>query len=156
MDGLIKYLDIEKEKKIHELKKPFSPAKKVYMFYDFTKDHDCELRIKLKTKIEENENLTVRFSPPLSTLEREKEDLDKCEGGCIFYGTADAQWFAYRQSILLDAGFTQSKAICVDEPEIDRKIERDVSKNAFITIKGKTDMDYGVKNFLERLQNGRK
>ena len=153
---LIKYLDSEKEKKINELKKAFSPAKKVYMFYDFAKDHDCDLRIKLKTKIEENENLTVRCSPPMSTLEKEKEDLDKCEGGFIFYGTADPQWFAYRQSILLDAGFTQSKAICVDEPEIDRKIDRDVSKNAFITIKGKSDLDFGVKNFLERLQNGRK
>jgi len=153
---LINYLDSEKEKKIDQLKKSFSPAKKVYMFYDFMKDHDCDLRIKLKTKIEENENLTVRFSPPLSTLEKEKEDLDKCEGGFIFYGTADPQWFAYRQSILLDAGFTKSKAICVDEPEIDKKIDRDISKNAFITIKGKSDLDFGVKNFLERLQNGRK
>jgi hypothetical protein len=150
---LIKSLDSEKDKKISQLKKSFSPVKKVYMFYDFSKDHDSDLRIKLKSKIEESDNLAVRFSPPNPTLEKEKEDLEKCEGGCIFYGTADTQWFAYRQSILIDAGYTQSKAICVDEPEIERKIERDVSKNAFITIKGKGDLEIGVKSFLERLQN---
>jgi len=150
---LIRSLDTEKEKKLKELKKDFSLEKKVYMFYDFTKDHNNNLRIKLKSKIEENENMAVRFSLPNATLEKEREDLEKCEGGCIFYGCTDPQWFIYRQSILLDAGYTQSKAVCVDEPEIDIKIQRDVSKNAFMLIKGQTDLDFGVKNFLERLKN---
>lgn len=150
---LIKSLDAEKEKMLNQLKKNFSLEKKVYMFYDFGKDHNNELRIKLKSKIEENEDLAVRFSMPNASLEKEREDLDKCEGGCIFYGATDPQWFVYRQSILLDAGYTLSKAICVDEPEIDRKIQRDISKNAFMVIKGQTDLDFGVKNFLDRLKN---
>ncbi|MEO6000404.1 MAG: toll/interleukin-1 receptor domain-containing protein [Chitinophagaceae bacterium] len=150
---LIKSLDADKEKKLSLLKKSFSEEKKIYMFYDFSKDHNSDLRIKLKSKIEENENLAVRFSMPNASLEKEKEELDKCEGGCIFYGATDPQWFVYRQSILLDAGYTLSKAVCVDEPEIDMKIQRDVSKNAFMIIKGRTDLDYGVKNFLERLKN---
>ena len=150
---LIKSLDADKEKMLNQLKKNFSQEKKVYMFYDFGKDHNNDLRIKLKSKIEENEDLAVRFSLPNTSLEKEREDLDKCEGGCIFYGATDPQWFVYRQSILLDAGYTLSKAICVDEPEIDRKIQRDISKNAFMVIKGQTDLDFGVKNFLERLKN---
>ena len=153
MFELIKSLDAEKEKKISQLKRGFSSQKKVYMFYDFTKDHNNDLRINLKSKIEENENLAVRFSIPNVSLEKEREDLEKCEGGCIFYGATDPQWFVYRQSILLDAGFTQSKAVFIDEPEIDKKIQRDVSKNAFMVIKGKTEFDSGIKSFLERLKS---
>ncbi len=123
------------------------------MFYDFSKDHESDLRIKLKTKIEENENLLVKFSVPNASLEKDKEDLNNCDGGCIFYGATDSQWFAMRQSILIDAGFAQSKAICLDEPEIDKKADRDVSKNAFITIKGKGDLEPGVKSFVEKLQH---
>ena len=121
------------------------------MFYDFSKDHNSNLRIKLKSKIEENTNVVIKFNVPDASLDKDKEDLEKCEGGFIFYGATDPQWFAYRQSILLDAGYTHSKAICVDEPEIDTKIERDVSRNAFITIKGLNELDTGVKNFLSRL-----
>lgn len=150
---LIKSLDTEKEKKLNEMKRSFSPEKKIYMFYDFSKDHNNDLRIILKSKIEENENIAVRFSLPNVSLEKEKEDLEKCEGGFIFYGATDPQWFVMRQSVLLDAGFTRSKAVCVDEPEIDVKIRRDVSRNAFMLIKGRTDLDFGVKNFLDRLNN---
>ena len=149
---LIKYHDGEKERKLEQLKKGFSTEKKIYMFYDFSKDHNSKLRIKLKSKIEENENLSVRFSLPNSTPQEEREDLKKCEGGCIFYGASDPQWFIFRQSILLDAENTQSKAVCVDEPEIDIKIQRDVIKNNFMIIKGQTDFEIGVENFLQPLK----
>ncbi len=150
---LIRCLDTEKDKMLVQMKKNFAPKKKVYMFYDFRTDHNNELRIQLKSKIEENENLTVRFSLPDPLLEKEREDLDKCEGGCIFYGATDPRWFAYRQSLLLDAGYTHSKAVCVDEPEIDKKIQRDLIKNAFTVIRGQTGLDLGLKNFLDQLNS---
>jgi hypothetical protein len=150
---IIKSLDVEKEKKINELKKSFSPDKKVFMFYDFTKDHESDLRIGLKTKIEENKHFSLRFNLPNENLQKEKEDLEKCEGALIFYGAADPQWFLMRQSILFDAVKIQTKAVCIDEPEIDKKMNRDVSKNEFLTIKGKNELELGVKSFLDRLEN---
>lgn len=149
---LIKNLDAEKNKKINALKTAFSPNKKVFMFYDFSKDHNSELRIQLKTKIEENENIAVLLNMPNGTLSADREELEKCDGACIFYGASDPEWFLMRQSILIASGKTGSKAICIDEPEIDVKIKRDVSKNAFITIRGKNDFEDGVKHFLDKLK----
>jgi hypothetical protein len=148
---LIKSLDDEKNKKIIELKKTISPDKKVFMFYDFRKDHDNKLRIELKTKLEENPNVLVKFSVPDATYEKDRVDINNCDGGFIFYGSTDPQWFAMRQSILLDAGFAHSKGICVDEPDIKIKVSRDISKNAFITIEGEKNLEFGVKDFVDQL-----
>ncbi len=148
----IKCLDEEKEKKITELKKYFNSGKKVFMFYDFDKDHNNELRIRLKTMIEENENVDVRFSLPNAPLEKDKEDLEKCEGGLIFYGKTDPYWFAMRQAILMDSPKTQSKCICIDEPEIEEKVKRDVIKRPFTIIKGSADLETGMKSFWDSLQ----
>ncbi len=152
MFDLIKSLDTEKDKKINNLKKAFSPNKKVFMFYDFSKDHNSNLRIDLKAKIEENENIAVLPSMPNSTLSSDTEQMEDCEGACIFYGASDPEWFSMRQAILIAAHKTRSKAVCVDEPEADIKLKRDVSKNFFITIKGKSDFENGIKTFLDNLK----
>jgi hypothetical protein len=149
--NLIKSLDEEKNSKIEKMRKMFSLDKKVFMFYDFSKDHENGLRINLKSKLEENPNVVVKFSVPNASYEKDKQDLDSCDGGFIFYGQTDPQWFAMRQSILIDAGFAHSKAICIDEPDIEKKANRDVSKNAFITIKGQQNLESGVKDFVEKL-----
>lgn len=152
MFDLIKSLDTEKEKKINALKKSFSPNKKVFMFYDFSKDHNSNLRIDLKKKIEENENIAVLPNVPNGALSADMEQMENCEGACIFYGASDPEWFLVRQSILIAAGKTASKAICIDEPGIEIKIERDVSKNSFITIRGRDDFENGVSTFLDKLK----
>lgn len=148
---MIKNFDAEKNKKISDMKNAFTPGKKVFMFYDFDKDHNNELRIQLKAKIEEKENIAVLFSLPNGSPTEDKEELEKCDGACIFYGAADPRWFLYRQRTLLDAGHARSKAVCVDEPEIDAKIDRDVSRHAFITIRGKKNFDSGIQTFLDKL-----
>lgn len=150
---MIKNFDAEKNKKINDLKNAFSPGKKVFMFYDFDKDHNNELRIQLKAKIEEKENISVLFNLPNGSPTEDKAELEKCDGACIFYGAADPLWFLYRQRTLLDAGHTKSKAVCVDEPELDVKINRDVSRHAFITIRGKNDFDLGIQTFLDKLNS---
>lgn len=153
MFDLIKSLDVEKDKKITEMKKGFSPNKKVFMFYDFFKDHNSELRIRLKTSIEENENIAVFPSVPNSTLTAEKEELAKCDGAFIFYGASDPEWFLMRQSLLIAEGEARLKGLCVDEPGIKLKIDRDVSKNAFVTtIKGINGFDDDLKSFLDKLK----
>lgn len=153
MFELIKSIDLEKEKKIVELKKGFSPNKKVFMFYDFYKDHNNDLRIKLKTSLEDFEDISVYPSMPNATLSADKAELDKCDAALIFYGASDPEWFLMRQSILVAAGATRLKGICVDEPGINLKIKRDVIKNAFITIEGDNNFDGGVKDFLARLKS---
>jgi TIR domain-containing protein len=150
---IIKSLDGEKEKKITELKKVFSPVSKIFMFYDFSKDHDSDLRISLKEKIESNENVSVRLSTANQDLEQEKRELENCDGALIFYGASDPGWYSMRQLVVLDAKNITSKAVCVDDPDIDRKIKRDVSKNEVQTIKGVNDLEPGVKSFLDRIQN---
>ena len=149
---LIKNLDEEKTKKIIELKTAFSPNKKVFMFYDFKKDHNSELRIDLKSKIEENEDIAVLYNLPDSSLSADIQELDKCDGACIFYGASDPEWFIFRQRLLYDSNKIKSKAIFIDEPEIDLKIKRDITKNAFITMKGKNDFDNCLNSFLEKLK----
>ena len=151
---VIKSIDAEKEKRINKLKKNFSPEKKVFMLYDFSKDHNNDLRISLKTKIEENEELSVRFNSPNENLQKEKEDLEKCHGALIFYGATDSQWYLMRQSLLYDAKNINCKAVCIDEPEIEKKLNRDISKKEFqTTIKGQNELDSGVANFIEGLQH---
>lgn len=147
----IKSLDTEKEQKINEMKKAFSPNKKVFMFYDFTKDHNNELRIKLKKRIESDENIAVIPNMPNGMVSGDMQELEKCEGACIFYGSADPEWFIQRQSILYASGKTNSKAICIDEPGLEKKIERDLMNNVFITIKGENDFESSVKIFLDKL-----
>lgn len=152
MFDLIKSLDSEKEKKINELKKDFSPNKKVIMFYDFKKDHNSDLRIKLKTRIEENKKISVFPNMPNGTLSTEREELDKCDGALIFYGASDPEWVLMHQSILIGSSAKRPKAICIDEPEINLKIKRDVSINEFITISGNNEFEDGVQNFLDKLK----
>jgi len=144
-------LDVDKEKEIAERKKEFFPNKRVYMYYDFTADHDNELRIDLKTKMEEK-NYCVRWNTFDEDCQKEIEDLEACDGAVVFYGAAQPKWFMVKQAKLLDMKNLRSRAICLDEPEIQKKFNRDVSKNEFVTIQGKANLDAGLSTFLERLQ----
>jgi hypothetical protein len=147
---VIQSLDDEKEKKISELRKEFSSGKKVYILYDYARDHNNDLRIDLKTKIERHFPVIPSF--PNENLTREKETLEKSHGAFIFYGDADSQWYMMRQSLLYDAQNLSSRAICLGDPGIETKIKRDVSINMFQTIKGQDELEAGITNFVQRLQ----
>lgn len=121
-------LDVDKEKEIVERKKEFYPNKRVYLYYLFPTDHDNDLRIDLKTKIEEK-NFCVRWNTPGEDSQKLKEDLEACEGAVIFYGAAGFEWFNVSQAKLLDVKHLRSRGVCIDEPEIEKKVKRDVSKN---------------------------
>lgn len=147
---IINDMERDKEKRITELKAEVLPTKKVFMFYDFSKDHGAALRINLKKKIEEFKDISVRLSAPNDSLEKGRELLGKCDGALIFYGETDSQWFLMRQSMLFEAAHIQAKAICLDEPDIQVKLDSDVAAE-FLTIKGTNELDNGVKNFVSRL-----
>lgn len=148
---LVKSLEIEREQQLLQLKKKFSDAKKVLMLYHFNTDHNSDLRIQLKTKIEDNKLVSFRFNVPQDNLQKEKEELEICHGALIFYGHADPHWYLMRQSLLLEAQNIKSRAVCIDEPEIDVKIRRDVYKREFITIKGADELDARLNDFLNSL-----
>ncbi|MXV53164.1 TIR domain-containing protein [Pedobacter sp. HMF7647] len=148
---MIEDTDKEKEAKIENMKPVFSATKKVYMFYDFDKDHNNDLRIKLKKEIEKKGNFLIQ-NLPSSPLEKDKQDLEKCDGACIFYGLSNPEWFVMRQSILNDAGFTHTKAVCIDNPDIDLKLDRDVSVWAYnFIIKGHGELSEKLEPFLNGL-----
>ncbi len=144
-------LDVDKEKEIADRKREFFPSKKLYMFYDFGADHDNDLRIDLKTALEE-QNYSLRWNTPDDDGQKETEDLEACEGALVFYGAAQPKWFMVKQARLLDVKNLRSRAICLDEPDIQKKMARDVSKLEFVTIRGKAELTDGVHNFLQRLQ----
>jgi hypothetical protein len=148
---VIKSLEIEKDRLLLLMKKKFSTTKKVLMLYNFISDHNSDLRIILKNKIEEKEGVSFRFNLPNENLQKEKEELEMCHGALIYYGAADSQWYLIRQSLLLDAQNIKSKAVCIDEPGLDIKVRRDVIKNVFITIKGPSGLDPGLDDFLNGL-----
>lgn len=160
---IIHSLDEEKEKLIAELEDFLRYRKNVFMFYDFKKDHDNETRIVLKTMIEEykseeyqNIDLRLECSWPKASLKEEEKFLEGSQGGFIFYGKADATWFVSRQAMLLGSPEKQAKCICIDEPEIEEKVKRDLNNKPFTTekftiIKGSAELQSGVKNFLDYL-----
>ena len=145
-------LDVDKEKEIARLKMPFQPTKKVYMLYDFEADHDNDLRIHLKRKIEA-ENYSLRWNTPGEDGQKETEELEGCEGAVVFYGKAQPKWFMVKQARLLDVKNLRSRAICLDEPDIQKKFDRDVSQIEFLTIQGQGNLETGLQNFLQRLQS---
>ncbi|HVF96573.1 MAG TPA: toll/interleukin-1 receptor domain-containing protein [Flavisolibacter sp.] len=145
-------LDVDKEKEIVERKKEFYPNKKVYLYYLFPTDHDNDLRIDLKTKIEEK-NFSVRWNTPGEDLQKLRDDLAACEGAVIFYGAAGTEWFNVGQARLLDIKNLRSRGVCLDEPEMEKKARRDVSTREFITIRGQKNLDAGLTTFLEKLQS---
>ena len=143
-------LDQERDKEVVELKKAFQPSKKVYMYYDFAKDHNNPLRIKLKTKIEES--FCLLWNTPGEDAQKQKEDLEGCEGALIFYGAAEPIWYVVGQANLLSTKNLHSRAVCLAEPEIDIKEQRDVSRTEFITIRGEENFDTGLHQFLNLLK----
>jgi len=148
---VIKSLEVEKDRQLLLMKKKFSTTQKVLMLYNFNTDHNSDLRIILKNKIEEHEDVSFRFNLPNENLQKEKEELEMCHGALIFYGDVDSQWYLIRQSLLLDAQNIKSKAVCIDEPGLDIKVRRDVIKNVFITIKGPSELETGINNFITGL-----
>ncbi len=82
----------------------------------------------------------------------EREDLGSCDGAFVFYGGAGSKWFMVKQASLLSAKNLRSRGVCVDEPEIQTKCERDISMGEFIIIKGRDNFDGGLDDFLNGLQ----
>ncbi len=153
---LIEEFDILREKKIKELSSPFSPVKKVYMFYDYTKDNENDLRIKLKKKIQEDNQYAVR-DLSYDTIENEKKEIEECNGAVIFYGSnSDSIWYKMRERIILKAKNIRCGAVCVEgkeAPEIERKIDRDVSITEILQIKGERELDTGISIFKTKLRD---
>ena len=126
------------------------------MFYDYNKDNENEVRILLRKKIQEDKKYAVRDLSD-ETIENEKKAVEECVGAVIFYGSnCDSIWYKMRERIILKAKNIKSGAVCVDgaeEPQIEKKIDRDVSVNEILPIKGKKELDTGVISFKAKLQD---
>lgn len=151
---MIDDFDLAKEKKITELKSAFTTVKKVYMFYDYGKDNENNLRIRLRKKIQEGKDCAIR-DLAYESFENEKKYISECEGAVIFYGEHnDTIWYKMRESIILNAKNIKVRAVCVDGEMkfIENKIDRDVSVNEIEPIiKGAMDLETGVKIFKQKL-----
>ncbi|SDH55722.1 toll/interleukin-1 receptor domain-containing protein [Mucilaginibacter gossypii] len=149
---MIEDKNAEKEARIKAMRHDFAPHKKVYMFYDFEKDHNSMLRIKLKNMMETDKRILINFSIPGIPFEKDRAEAQESEGICLYYGQSNPEWFVIRQSMLIDAKGNQQKMLCIDDPDIDLKYDRDVSKNAFNhIIKGKDRIDFELEGFINGL-----
>lgn len=154
--NLIEGFDILKEQKINKLSAPFSPLKKIFMFYDFENDNNNELRIRLRKKLQEDKKFTIRDLADES-IENQKKGIEECTGAFIFYGpNSNSAWYRVREKIILNAANIKGRgAVCVDateEPEIEKKIDRDVSVNEILPIKGEKELETKVVEFKRILQ----
>lgn len=121
LDDLI----IENERKIDDLKTKINPKKSVFLFYG-SGDKENQLKEELKNKLRQH-NYNVRESVPdyaevgFNPKQWEEDQLRKCEGAIILYGSAAPEWFTIRKHILMDYENTKWKAVCIDEPNKDEK-----------------------------------
>ena len=154
---MITQMDKGKEKTLTELAKTFSPVKKVFMFYDFEKDNDSDLRIQLRKKLQEDKQFVIS-DPADEGFEEQKLAVADCDAAIIYYGAdSDSGWYKARERIILKAGNIKigGRVAFVDgaaEPDIERKIDRDVSINEVITIKGQKELDSRVTEFKNSLK----
>jgi hypothetical protein len=152
---LIDEFDTAREKKINQLSTPFSSLKKVYMFYDYSKDNENELRIALRKEIQADKTIAIR-DLAYETIEEEKKAIEECNGAIIFYGpNSDSVWYKMRERIILKAKNIKIGAVCVDgapDTEIEKKIDRDVSVSEILPIKGAKEFNNAINIFKTKLQ----
>ncbi len=152
---LIDEFDAARKKKINQLASPFSSVKKVYMFYDYSKDNENGLRIELRKQIQADKTIAIR-DLAYETIEEEKKAIEECDGAIIFYGpNSDSVWYKMRERIILKAKNIKIGAVCVDgapETEIEKKIDRDVSVSEIMPIKGEKEFDNAINIIKSKLQ----
>ena len=154
---MIDQFDTAKEKKLTELVKTFSPIKRVFMFYDFDKDNDSDLRIQLRKKLQEDKQFTVS-DPADESFEEQTKAMQDCDAAVIYYGSdSDAHWYKVRERIILKADNIkkEGRVVYVDgiaDTDIERKIDRDVSINEVISIKGQKEIDTRIEEFKNNLK----
>jgi hypothetical protein len=143
--------DMEKKKILDAFRRP--RRQKVYMLYDFKKDHDNPTRVRLKNKLEEHLNVIGRDIPEEKLLE-EKRIIDECQGAVIFYGSSDFSWYVKRQDTLISEPNIK-RAVCIDEPRFQKKVDADIWKNEFDIIRGKGDTEFELDTdiFINQLKN---
>ena len=116
----------ENEKKMEALKNVINPEKSVFLFYG-SGDKENHLKEKLKKELIEEFKYNVRESIPdyaeagIDARRWEEDQLKKCEGAIILYGSAAEGWFIIRKALLMDYGKIKWKAVCIDEPYKDKK-----------------------------------
>ncbi len=151
--NLIEGFDVAKEQTINHLSAPFSPVKKIFMFYDFENDNENDLRIRLRKILQEDKKFAIR-DPADESFEIQKKAIEECNAAFIFYGTnSDSIWYKMRERAILTSN--KFGAVCVDgreEPEMEKKIDRDVSVNEILSIKGEKELEAGVLAFKKLLQ----
>jgi len=121
LDDLI----LENEKKMEALENKINPDKSVFLFYG-SGDKENQLKEDLRTRLLQK-NYNVRESIPdyseagIDARKWEEDELKKCEGAIILYGSAAEGWFIIRKALLMDYGKIKWKAVCIDEPNKDKK-----------------------------------
>lgn len=152
---IIKLLEKERLALLQDKKNKYSQQHNVYLLYDFDKDHENPVRICLKKELEDRPELLPFYSPPnFSALEIQQE-LKNNEGAILFYGTTATNWYCFWQSEIQKMRSLSEKAVCLSDPQKLIKIERDVSKKAFVVWEDDQRLREYVNQFVENLKNAR-
>ena len=160
---MIYLLEKERQELLKISKDRFSQQINVFMLYNWNQDHNNPIRISLKEKLENKSDIQTFFMPPppvdtsMNNSMQEythsiEDQLQLSKGAVIFYGTADANWYCYWQSEVQKIYTLQSKAVCLSEPEKIIKLQRDVSKSAFLVMDDEQSLDEKVNTFVNNLK----
>lgn len=83
--------------------------------------------------------------------EYEKEQVNECDGVVIFYANADNNWCKIRQDFVLKEK-AKTRGVCVDEPDVKKKIRFDVRRNMFQLLNEDKKLKQDVKKFVRKLR----
>ncbi|MFT3908236.1 MAG: toll/interleukin-1 receptor domain-containing protein [Ferruginibacter sp.] len=150
---IIEDFELQRNKKIKEIENTYAkPVLKTLMIFDYSKDNNDAFRQKVKTELEKKKVCSVRLNPPGDVRNVLKDRLDNCQGAIIVYGMAESGWYLYCQDMLYESQLIKSKAVCVSNPDIDKKINGYISVNEFMVLREDADdIDDELNNFLNKL-----
>jgi hypothetical protein len=157
---MINLLEKEKIEFFRKEKDKFAQQINVYMLYDYDQDHNNDLRIELKQKLENRKELWPSYGPPPlldvgTSKERSiidaQEQLKLSKGAIIFYGTTTTNWFNYWQSEIQKIYSLKKGAVCLSEPGKVTKIKRDVNNRVFLVMEDEQKLDQYITEFIQYL-----
>jgi hypothetical protein len=139
----IKTLD---DQRIVSTKKIAAKGGIIYLLFDYSRDYENNLRIRLKSALEER-NFLIRMPRPKDNFVDQKKDLELCDAAIIFYGAAEPEWFHVAQAYILSIRNLHFRAVCIDKLEIERKLKYDVDKANFFVLQPDVDFNKAVEDF---------
>jgi hypothetical protein len=129
----------------------------VFLLYDSV-DEDNLTRDQLKFELESegvdvSPNLVHNYTDDDYNIRKyEADQVQECDGVVIFYANAGHNWCKIRQDFILKEK-VRIRGVCVDEPEVQKKVLRNVRRTQFQVMNEEKQLKTDVREYVERLRS---